>query len=83
MGAGELLGIVGETGAGKTLTVKSLLALLPTACEPRARSRSASARADRPRPPGVLHAARGRDIGIVLQNPVAMFDPLRARSDTS
>lgn len=74
--AGELLGIVGETGAGKTLTVKSLLALLPTGMRSSGTvSFGSSAPIDLAQP-AALRAARGRDIGIVLQNPAGMFDPL-------
>ena len=74
--AGELLGIVGETGAGKTLTVKSLLALLPTGMRARGTVSFGAAEPIDLARPEALRAARGRDIGIVLQNPVAMFDPL-------
>jgi oligopeptide/dipeptide ABC transporter ATP-binding protein len=74
--AGEVLGIVGETGAGKTLTTKAVLGLLPRSMrasgtlavgdrEPVALSDAAG-----------LHPLRGRDIGLVQQNPMATFDPL-------
>jgi oligopeptide/dipeptide ABC transporter ATP-binding protein len=76
VGAGEILGIVGETGAGKTLTVKSLLGLLPSGMQSRGTvAFGAGDPIDLARP-GSLRLARGRDIGIVLQNPVGMFDPL-------
>jgi oligopeptide/dipeptide ABC transporter ATP-binding protein len=71
------MGIVGETGAGKTMTVRSLLGLLP----PGVRS-SGELRLDG-RPPRPLddhdrlREIRGAGIGIILQNPVGMFDPLK------
>ena len=37
LNAGECLGIVGESGAGKTLTVRSLFGLLPPNLQPESR----------------------------------------------
>jgi oligopeptide/dipeptide ABC transporter ATP-binding protein len=74
---GEVMGIVGETGAGKTMTVRSLLGLLPPGV------RSAGELCLDGRPPRALadhdglREIRGSGIGIILQNPVGMFDPLK------
>lgn len=73
---GELMGVVGETGAGKTLTMKALLGLLP----PRLQATGTLAIAGSPptalTESGWLAGRRGRDIGVVLQNPAGAFNPL-------
>ncbi|MBY5413492.1 ABC transporter ATP-binding protein [Rhizobium leguminosarum] len=73
---GEILGIVGESGSGKSVTCRALMRLL-----------SANARADGTvRLDGrdlltlgedELCAIRGRDIGMIFQNPASHLDPLR------
>jgi oligopeptide/dipeptide ABC transporter ATP-binding protein len=75
LGDGEVLGIVGETGAGKTMTMRALLGLLPkgvraagTAVIEGEEFDLADARK--------LRALLGRKTGLVLQNPAGMLDPL-------
>lgn len=73
---GEMHAVVGETGAGKTMTARALLGLLPrgilgdgdvSLCgEPGISLASAEQ----------THSVRGTRVGIVLQNPAGMFDPL-------
>jgi oligopeptide/dipeptide ABC transporter ATP-binding protein len=74
---GTVMGIVGETGAGKTMTVRSLLGLLPpgvaSSGELRIDTGPRRALSDHER----LVDLRGTGIGIILQNPVGMFDPLQ------
>jgi oligopeptide/dipeptide ABC transporter ATP-binding protein len=74
--AGEALGIVGESGSGKTLTMLSLLRLLP---------RSAEARATRMSFDGVdllglsladLRQVRGRQIAFIFQDPLTALNPV-------
>jgi oligopeptide/dipeptide ABC transporter ATP-binding protein len=65
---GEVCGIVGESGAGKTLTVRALLGLLPSGMV----ARGEIAFDDRPARLGDRRA----DTGVVLQNPASMLDPL-------
>jgi oligopeptide/dipeptide ABC transporter ATP-binding protein len=72
---------VGETGAGKTLTVRSLVGLLPQGIgatgEMSVGGESSIALSNLTQ----VAPVRGTRIGIVLQNPIAMFDPmLRMRS---
>ncbi|MFI6961753.1 dipeptide/oligopeptide/nickel ABC transporter permease/ATP-binding protein [Streptomyces sp. NPDC050255] len=72
---GEILGIVGESGCGKSVTVSAVLGLLPASADVRASScrfdgselLSLSAR-DR-------HALRGSRIGYVSQEPMTALDP--------
>lgn len=73
--AGEVLGVVGETGAGKTLSVKAMVGLLP----PGVRVASGSVRfGDEAAHELDAGASRwlGRRVGMVLQNPASMFDPV-------
>jgi peptide/nickel transport system permease protein len=75
LAAGETLGIVGESGSGKTLSILSLLGLLP------AGTRATSGRVrlegktidlgDEAR----LSALRGRGVGMIFQEPMAALDP--------
>jgi peptide/nickel transport system ATP-binding protein len=73
--AGQVLGIVGETGAGKTLTVRGMLGLLPPGIEAAGTLRlgggSGIDLADALAVRGLL----GRELTCVLQNPYSMLDP--------
>ena len=60
---GEALGIVGESGSGKTLTMLSLLRLLPRGAEARAARASFDGRDLFSLNPAALQNIRGREIG--------------------
>jgi oligopeptide/dipeptide ABC transporter ATP-binding protein len=69
--SGRILGIVGETGAGKTLTAKAMLGLLPSAMKVDGELTING------EPVEARSALRRRlDVAAVLQNPVGMLDPL-------
>jgi oligopeptide/dipeptide ABC transporter ATP-binding protein len=74
---GEILGLVGETGAGKSLTAMSVLGLL----KPPARVVQGEARFQNETdllalPPERMNALRGGQIALVVQSPKASLDPL-------
>ncbi|MBQ0985809.1 ABC transporter ATP-binding protein [Streptomyces sp. F63] len=73
--AGETLGIVGETGCGKTLTGRAVLGLLPDRA-----TLTGSIRFDGRElttlPPHERAALRGGSISLVFQNPGTALNPL-------
>ena len=75
VGVGEVVGVVGETGCGKTLTGLSVLRLLPTNAH-----MSGSIRFDgielTDLPDSELRSLRGRAISMVFQSPTASFNPV-------
>ncbi|MGO1850611.1 ABC transporter ATP-binding protein [Microbacterium sp.] len=72
VGPGEVLGIVGETGCGKSLTGLAVLGMLPEGARPSGRVvlDGVEQRIDRPSP------LRGDAIAIVFQNPGSAFNPV-------
>jgi peptide/nickel transport system ATP-binding protein/oligopeptide transport system ATP-binding protein len=73
--AGETLGLVGETGAGKSLTALSIMGLL----RPPARVVEGAAKFEGKdlisMRPAELNRVRGSRIGMVVQNPRSSLDP--------
>ena len=73
---GEILGVVGESGAGKSLTGASIIGLL----EPPGRIAGGEIRLDGERidnlPPERMRTIRGRRIGAIFQDPLTSLNPL-------
>ncbi|QCB46760.1 ABC transporter ATP-binding protein [Hydrogenophaga sp. PAMC20947] len=73
---GEILGVVGESGAGKSLTGASIVGLL----EPPGRIASGQILLQGQRidnlPPAAMRAIRGRRIGAIFQDPLTSLNPL-------
>jgi oligopeptide/dipeptide ABC transporter ATP-binding protein len=73
---GQTIGLVGESGCGKTTTCLSILQLLP----PGARIAGGSVRLDDTElttlSPRQMQKVRGRDIAMILQDPMASLNPL-------
>ncbi len=74
---GKTLGLVGESGCGKSVTAFSINRLLP---QPSGRILSGSIRFDGQEmttlPDDQLRAIRGRDIGMIFQEPMAALNPV-------
>ncbi|RWI86555.1 MAG: ABC transporter ATP-binding protein [Mesorhizobium sp.] len=74
---GELLGVVGESGSGKSVTMMSLLKLLPM---PAAEIVSGSVRlGDRDLlslDPSEMRKVRGGEIGFIFQDPMTSLNPV-------
>jgi len=73
---GEILGVVGESGAGKSLTGAAIIGLL----EPPGRIAGGEIRLEGERidhlPPERMRAVRGRRIGAIFQDPLTSLNPL-------
>ena len=76
IGRGEVLGVVGESGAGKSLTGMAIIGLL----EPPGRIGAGEIRLDGRRiddlPQAELRRIRGRRIGAIFQDPLTSLNPL-------
>lgn len=75
IGAGAVLGVVGETGAGKTMTIRASLGLLPRGVVADGIVRLGGEEVALG-PANPMRRFLGRSTGIVLQNPLDMLDPL-------
>jgi peptide/nickel transport system ATP-binding protein len=73
---GEVIGVVGESGAGKSLTGLSIIGLL----EPPGRIAAGEVWLEGKRidqlPPEEMRRVRGRRIGVVFQDPLTSLNPL-------
>lgn len=73
---GEVLGVVGESGAGKSLTGSSIIGLL----DPPGRISNGEIYLDGRRidnlPPQEMRKVRGREIGAIFQDPLTSLNPL-------
>jgi peptide/nickel transport system ATP-binding protein len=73
---GEVLGVVGESGAGKSVTGLAIIGLL----EPPGRIAAGEVRLEGRRidnlPPEEMRRLRGRRIGVVFQDPLTSLNPL-------
>jgi peptide/nickel transport system ATP-binding protein len=74
---GETLGIVGESGSGKSLSMLSLLQLLPDSAQAQAARASFEDRPLLQLSRRELESVRGRQIAFVFQDPLAALNPLR------
>jgi peptide/nickel transport system ATP-binding protein len=76
IGAGEILGVVGESGAGKSLTGAAVIGLLePPGRVAGGEIRLAGRRID-DLPPARMREIRGREIGAIFQDPLTSLNPL-------
>src|SRR6185369_3582842 len=76
IGAGEILGVVGESGAGKSLTGSAVIGLIDAPGRIAAGEiRLAGRRIDN-LPYEAMRAIRGREIGAIFQDPLTSLNPL-------
>jgi peptide/nickel transport system ATP-binding protein len=75
VGAGEILGLVGASGSGKSMTALAIMQLLPAQAAltgaVRLRGEALTGKSETQ-----LQSIRGRDIGIVFQEPMTALNPL-------
>ncbi|MEZ5604718.1 MAG: ABC transporter ATP-binding protein [Burkholderiaceae bacterium] len=73
---GEVLGVVGESGAGKSLTGAAIIGLLePPGCIAGGEILLSGRRIDN-LPPAQMRKVRGREIGAIFQDPLTSLNPL-------
>jgi peptide/nickel transport system ATP-binding protein len=77
---GEILGLVGASGSGKSLTALAIMQLLPESAATtglvRLRGESLTAKDE-----AQMQQVRGRDIGMVFQEPMTALNPLMRIGD--
>jgi len=72
---GETLGIVGESGSGKTMTILSLIGLLPRGMHVEAGVMRLAGEIIDLRDESALREQRGHTIGMIFQEPMSALDP--------
>ena len=83
LGRGRTLGVVGESGCGKSVTAHSVLQLLPKAGRIAGgkveyiRADGATVRLDQLKPTGKqMRAIRGKEIAMIFQDPMSTLNPV-------
>jgi oligopeptide transport system ATP-binding protein len=79
--AGQSLGLVGESGSGKTVTALSAVGLTPSPGRVVAGEIWFDGRNLLAQRPAVLRGIRGRDIGVIFQDPGAYLNPVKTIGD--
>jgi oligopeptide/dipeptide ABC transporter ATP-binding protein len=79
--SGETLGIVGESGCGKSMTGLSIMQLLPPGGHIRAGSIEFMGRDLAPLSYNQMHEIRGNDIAMIFQDPMTSLNPTKTIGD--
>ncbi|KAA8610324.1 microcin ABC transporter ATP-binding protein [Salipiger aestuarii] len=77
---GEILALTGESGSGKSMTALATMGLLPDAATATG-SIALSGQDLLPLPDRAMNARRGRDIGMVFQEPMTALNPFHRIGD--
>jgi peptide/nickel transport system permease protein len=72
---GETLGVVGESGSGKTMTILSLIGLLPHGLHVESGAMRLDGETIDPRDEKRLRRLRGHTLGMIFQEPMSALDP--------
>ena len=80
IGHGEIVGLIGESGSGKSMTARSIIRLLPPSAELTGKigfdGKDVLAMDQR-----ILTRHRGDDVGFIFQDPAAHINPVRTIGD--
>ncbi|HEY0919913.1 ABC transporter ATP-binding protein [Devosia sp.] len=74
--AGEILGVIGESGSGKSMTALAIMQLLPRGAAATGSIRLAGEELLN-RPEAQMCALRGRQVGMVFQEPMTALNPVK------
>ncbi len=78
--AGEILGVIGESGSGKSMTALSIMQLLPEGARA-----TGAVRLDGRNlvglPDGEMRQLRGNSVGMVFQEPMTALNPVKSIGD--
>ncbi len=81
IGRGEILGVVGESGAGKSLTGAAVIGLFESSGRVAEGEIHVSGRRIDRLPPREMQRLRGRTIGAIFQDPLTSLNPLLTVGD--
>ena len=81
VGKGETVGVVGESGCGKSLTMLSLVRLLPNKIKVKGGTAEFAGRDLLKMPKSELREVRGGKIGFVFQDPMTSLNPVMRIGD--
>jgi oligopeptide/dipeptide ABC transporter ATP-binding protein len=76
LGRGEILGLVGESGCGKSVTMLSILRLVPYPGQTVAGEIFFEGQDLLQLPPGEMRKARGKEIAMIFQDPMSTLNPV-------
>ena len=77
VGAREVLCIVGESGSGKSITAHAVMGLLPRNLVTRSGAIALAGRSLISRSEEEMRAVRGREIGMIFQEPMTSLNPVQ------
>ena len=78
VGAGEVLGLIGESGSGKTVTTSAILRLLPDGIEMRADRLTFAGTDIQPLGEREFRTLRGVRLAMIFQDPTGAFNPAKS-----
>jgi peptide/nickel transport system ATP-binding protein len=81
VGKGRTLGVVGESGSGKSVTLRALVGLVPYPGEVLAGEMNWQGKSFALTSPDSVRKLRGREIGMVFQDPMASLNPVVSVGD--
>ena len=76
LGAGKILGVIGESGSGKSMTAFSVMGLLPQGSQTRGQAYVDGIDTLSASEP-TMCSIRGKDIGMVFQEPMTALNPVK------
>ena len=79
--AGEVVGVVGECGSGKSVTFLALMGLLPRSAADHRLGEGRRRRAGRCRSRKAMNGVRGKQVAMIFQDPLSALNPVHRIGD--